>query len=293
MPDAPLDRPSKRGVPVAPALISRFALTGKVAAVTGSGSGIGRAVAQALTAAGAVVVGFDRDVEAGQEVAAELARTGGDAPFICCDMGSVDAIDSAFKRLDECAGRVDILVNNAAVGSHTPPERLSPTEWQRVLDVGLTGYVFAAQAAGRRMIHQGDGGAIVNMSSIAGSTALGRGNCAYSVTKGAVNQLTRELAVEWAPHGIRVNAVQPCQVRTDGLQRLLDDPHSDHDGLIAQFVRGIPLGRLAEPEDIADVVLFLVSSAARFVTGVVMPVDGGNLALNPGGTVGVDRCTTT
>lgn len=255
--------------------------------VTGSGSGIGRAVAHALAAAGAAVIGLDRDAEAGRRVAAEVSSAGSEAPFICCDMGSPDMIESAFDRLDESTGRVDILVNNAAVGSHTPPALLSRSEWERVVGVGLTGYVFAAQAAGRRMIRQGDGGAIVNMGSIAGSTALGRGNFAYSVTKGAVNQLTRELAVEWAPHRIRVNAVQPCQVRTGGLQGLVDDPQFDDEALIAQFLRGIPLGRLAEPEDIADAVLFLVSPAARFVTGVVLPVDGGNLALNPGGTVGV------
>jgi NAD(P)-dependent dehydrogenase (short-subunit alcohol dehydrogenase family) len=151
--------------------------------------------------------------------------------------------------------------------------------------VNVTGCFLCAQAAGRRMIARGEGGAIINMSSIAGSSALGRGNFAYSVSKGAVNQFTRELAIEWAPYRIRVNAIQPCQVLTPALQSLIDDPQFDSDSLVATFLRGIPLGRLAQPEDIAAAALFLASDAASMITGALLPVDGGNLAMNAGGTV--------
>jgi NAD(P)-dependent dehydrogenase (short-subunit alcohol dehydrogenase family) len=136
------------------------------------------------------------------------------------------------------------------------------------------------------MIERGQSGAIVNLSSIGASAALGRGNFAYSVSKGAVNQFTRELAIEWAPFGIRVNAIQPCQVRTPGLQALIDDPQFDSKTLLATWLRGIPLGRLAEPGDVAAAALFLASDAASMITGVTLPVDGGNLALNAGGTIG-------
>ena len=155
--------------------------------------------------------------------------------------------------------------------------------------VSITGYAMAAREAGRAMIRQGRGGSIVNVSSIAGLSALGRGNFAYSVAKAGVNQLTRELAVEWAGHGIRVNAVAPCQVRTAGIGSLLADQRFDAGAVEQRFIRGIPLGRLAEPGEIADVIHFLASDAARFVTGVVLPVDGGNTALNAGGTPGPGR----
>lgn len=133
------------------------------------------------------------------------------------------------------------------------------------------------------MIAGGKGGSIVNFSSIAGNNALGLGNYSYSVSKGAINQLTRELAIEWGRYGIRVNAVQPCQFLTPGVQAWLDNPATDTTALHQHLLGGIPLGRLGEVDDIVGPVLFLLSDAAAMVTGTVLPVDGGNLAMNAGG----------
>ena len=152
-----------------------------------------------------------------------------------------------------------------------------------MLATGVTASFLCAQEAGRRMIAAGRGGSIVNISSIAGATALGRGNLSHSVNKGAVHQLTRELAVEWAKHGIRVNAILPCQVLTEGFRAWLDSPGFDP-ALMDRFLTGIPMNRLAEPEDIVGPTVFLASDAAAMVTGTLLPVDGGNLALNAGGS---------
>lgn len=268
------------------ATASRWSLADRVVVITGFGAGIGRATAAVCAEAGARIVGLEIDSGRGEAAADELRAAGADARFVPCDTGDPDAIVRAFGTVRDSGLEVDVLVNNAGAGSHTRPEDIELAEWQHVLDVSITGYAFAAREAGRAMIAHGRGGSIVNVSSIAGLSALGRGNLAYSVAKGGVNQLTRELAVEWAAHGIRVNAVAPCQVRTEGIGSLLADERFDGGAVLARFVRGIPLGRLAEPRDVADVIRFLASDAAGFVTGVVIPVDGGNTALNSGGTIG-------
>jgi NAD(P)-dependent dehydrogenase (short-subunit alcohol dehydrogenase family) len=262
-----------------------FPLAGRTALVTGWASGIGRAIALAFADAGAEVAGFDLSPERGEQTAAEVTARGHRSLHVSCDVSDPAAVEAAFGLVDRHFDRLDILVNDAFAGSHSHPADINYDEWQRVLDVNITGYFLCAQAAGKRMIARGEGGAIVNLSSIGGSSALGRGNFAYSVSKGAVNQFTRELAIEWAPYGIRVNAIQPCQVRTPALQGLIDDPQFDSDTLVATFLRGIPLGRLAEPTDVAAAALFLASDAAAMITGVLLPVDGGNLAMNAGGTV--------
>ena len=250
-----------------------------VAVVTGAGSGIGRAIAASLAEQGYRLALLDVDSERARETA-ELVQ--GAVAVFDCDVADEKRVADAFSKIDGQFGRVDLLVNNAVVPvPRVHPQDLALADWQRTLDVNLTGYFLCAQAAGRRMIAAGRGGSIVNISSINGSSALGRGNLAYSITKGGVNMLTRELAVEWAPHGIRVNAVQPCQTRTPKLVEALEGSPAGAEDML----RGIPLGRFAEPDEIAAAVVFLASPEASMITGALLPVDGGNLAFNAGGTV--------
>jgi NAD(P)-dependent dehydrogenase (short-subunit alcohol dehydrogenase family) len=262
-----------------------FDLSGRVAVVTGGGAngGNGHAAALALAEHGADLLVCDRDEAGAVETAREVEALGRRCVWTTTDIGDPIQIREMFARLDRDFGRVDILVNNVADGQRSRPEELGLADWQRVMRVILDGTFLCSQEAGRRMIARGRGGSIVNISSIAGSSALGRGNFVYSVAKGGINQFTRELAVEWSPHGIRVNAIQPAQILTPAVKRMFDDPRLDPRSLEERLLRGIPLGRLGQPEDVAKGVLFLASDAAAWITGIMLPVDGGNLALNGGG----------
>ena len=258
--------------------------SGRVALVTAAGSGIGLACAVELARAGADLFICDIDESLLPDAVAAIEATGRRAVAVPCDLGDDTAIAALFVAFDAAYPRLDILVNNVGIGARHRPEELPLDAWRKVVRVNLEGTWLCTQEAGRRMIAAGRGGSIVSISSIAGSTALGRGNFVYSVTKGGIIQLTRELAVEWAPHNIRVNAVQPAQTMTGAMAAMLQDPRLDPATLTARFVRGIPLDRIGEPEDIARAVLFLASDGASFITGHTLPVDGGNLALNAGGS---------
>ncbi|GAB4555192.1 MAG: SDR family NAD(P)-dependent oxidoreductase [Anaerolineae bacterium] len=257
--------------------------SGRVAVVTGAASGIGRATALGLADYGANIVCADINLAGAEETAQTIHDLGQRGIAVQCDVSKPNEVAALFEAVDQEYGQVDVLINDPAVVAKSKPEDLSLEDWQRVMDVSITGYFLCAQAAGRRMIRRGAGGSIVNISSIAGSSALGRGNFAYSTAKGAVNQFTRELAIEWARHKIRVNAVQPCQVMTPIVRKWFDDPKTDLNSLLPRLLSGIPLGRLAEAEDIANAVIFLASDAAAMITGAILPVDGGNLAYNAGG----------
>lgn len=263
-----------------------FDLTGRVAVVTGAGGALGHAICVGLAQAGADIALLDitdESLDASRRAVAALGRR---SVAVRCDVGVEIDIDRAFAVVDETFGRVDVLVNNAAAPlERHRPEGFPLDAWDRTLRVDLTGYFLCARAAGRRMIAQGSGGSVVNVSSIAGATALGRGNFAYSVAKGGINQLTRELAIEWAAHGIRVNAVLPAQFRNAGWAAVEADPSSANRGLLRRVTDGIPLGRLGEAHEIVGPVVFLAADASSMVTGALLPVDGGNLALNAGGSV--------
>lgn len=260
-------------------------LAGKTIVITGSAQGIGRAVSVAAARSGMRVIGLDVQSEAGESTAQLVREIGAEAWFYPCDVSDTVRLEQIFDSMEIEVGPIDVLVNNAARVTHTAPEDLSAAEWAQIVGVNLTGMIFSAQYAGRSMIRAGKGGSIINLSSIGGIAALGRGNFAYSVTKAGIIGMTHELAAEWAGFHIRVNAVAPSQVHTEGFQLLMDDADIVGGDIASAAVAGIPLGRLAEAEDIASAVLFLAGPGASFITGVTLPVDGGSLALHAGGSL--------
>ncbi len=259
--------------------------TDQHAFVTGGGTGLGRAICLRLSSLGAKVTAFDIDESAAAGTVKLIEDSGGAAVALIGDVADRDAVAEAFTRATSAFGPPDVLVNNAGINPHVPSRELTPDDWSRIAGVNLAGYLWCAQQLAAELIPAGRAGAIVNVSSIGGSTSLGRGNIAYGMTKGGVDQLTRELAIAWAPYGIRVNAVAPCQIATDGLRALSTRPSAEG-RLLDTFLRGIPLGRLVEPAEVAAAIAFLASGAAAMITGTVLPVDGGNLAFNAGGTIG-------
>ncbi len=245
-----------------------FQVTGKVALVTGAARGIGRACAIALARAGAdVALGF-RDRDAGGDVADAVRALGRRALPLQMDVTRRAEIASAVAEARRTFGRIDILVNNAGIGPPNPAESVSEEDFDATLAVNLKGTFFVSQEVGRLMIGAG-GGRIVNLSSQAGFAALPT-ESVYCMTKAAIAHLTKCLAVEWAPHGINVNAVAPTFIRTPGTVKWLADEAFRRD-LLAR----IPLGRVGEPPDVAAAVVFLASPASSMITGATLLIDGG------------------
>lgn len=265
---------------------SRFDLTGKLAIVTGGAGGIGTATTRLLARHGATVLITDVNQTAIDTALAAFEAENLKVFGFNTDVSDEIATVKFFDEAEKLHGTADILVNNAYQGIHSPPHLTPLSEWERVLKTSITSYFLYAREFAKRLIAAKRTGQLVNISSIAGSSGIGRGNFAYSAAKGGVNQLTRELAIEWARSGIRVNAIQPCSVNTPGWRKWIESEGERGQALIENLLRGIPLGRVAEPEDIASAVHFLVSDASAMITGVVLPVDGGNLVFNAGGTLG-------
>lgn len=249
-----------------------FNLSGRVALVTGGSRGIGRAIAMLLARHGAAIVVSSRKLAGCDAVASEIRAAGGKASALACHMGDVDQIVAAFRAIDARHGRIDILINNAATNPYFGPAvDMEIAAFQKTVDVNFRGFYFASIEAGRRMIGQGKG-AIVNIASVNAFRPMD-GQVVYSMTKAAIINMTQGLAREWGRSGVRVNALAPGLVETKFAAAVHGDTKRR---AIAEGLT--PLGRIAQPEEIAGAALYLVSDAASFTTGSCLTVDGGWLA---------------
>ncbi len=251
-----------------------FDLSGKVAIVTGGGSGIGRQMAEGLAEAGAGLVLCSRKAERCEHAAAELRQLGVRALGLGCDVRDPEQVKAVVHRTRHEFGSVDVLVNNAGTVWGAAPEDMPLEGWQKVVDVNLTGVFLFAQAAGRVMIERGGGGSIINIASVSGLQGAPPevvNTVVYHATKGGVIAFTRDLAWKWARHGIRVNAIAPGWFPS-GMSKFVLDRQGE------ELTRRIPLGRLGGPEDLKGAAVFLASRASSYVTGHTLVVDGGQSA---------------
>jgi gluconate 5-dehydrogenase len=260
--------------------MNMFDLTDRVAIVTGTGSGMGRAMATAFAEAGANLVLLDINAERNEETAHTISQMGRRALPMICDVSKYDELDRAYERLDKEFGRVDVLGNVAGNGIQKAAEEIRMDEFSGVFQSLVFGRYYSTQQAGRRMLKQGKG-SIMSIGSIAGVSSLARQQSAYGMAMASVIHMTKELSTEWSGRGVRVNCILPAQVL------------SQHNGLLARierepvlretFLHGIPIGRLGQSDDIKGLALWLASDASSWITGAIIPMDGGNLAMNAGG----------
>jgi len=257
-----------------------FDLSGRMAVVSGAASGMGRAMSIALAEAGADLVLVDRNTGGTEDTASVIQKLGRRAVVVNCDVSEPEQIRRMFVQIDRDFGRVDFLGNVAGDGVLGRPEEITLEAVEQTWRNLVFGRFCCCQEAGRRMLAAGRG-SIVNIGSLASVSALGRGHVAYSMAMGAVAQMTRELSTEWSGRGVRVNAILPAQVINPGMdRRMRADP-----ALREVWLSGIPCGRFGEPNDIKGIAVLLASDASSWITGALIPMDGGNLAMNAGGSI--------
>lgn len=244
-----------------------FRLDDQVALVTGASRGIGRDLAKALASAGARVAVAARDLSSLEQLVSEIEDEGGSALAVELDVRDVGQIGSAFEKVRGHFGSLDVLVNNAGLGSNQPAEEVTESDWDEMMAVNLRGLFFCCQAAGRIMLDQGRG-RIINMGSQAGVVGI-RDHAVYSASKGGVNLLTKVLALEWSSRGVTVNAVAPTFIYTPGTAERLDQPD-----YLKDVLSRLPIGRVGTTTDVAAAVIYLASPAGAMVSGHVLVVDG-------------------
>lgn len=248
-----------------------FSLQGRVAVVTGAAGGLGAPIAEGLAGAGAFVVCADSAEAPNQALSGRLGAERAEA--VTVDVRDEASVQALAERAAAISGTIDVLVTCAGIGGRGAAARYDDGTWHDVIAVNLTGAFRTCRAVGRRMIVQPSGGSIVNVASVVGSVGFA-GSVGYQASKGGVIQMTRTLAVEWAPHDVRVNAVSPGHVATPLVRRQWEvEPE-----LKAYFESRTPLGRLAEPVDMVGAAVFLAGPASAMVTGQILAVDGGYTA---------------
>jgi NAD(P)-dependent dehydrogenase (short-subunit alcohol dehydrogenase family) len=245
----------------------------RVALLTGAARGIGKGVAAQLIADGFAVVIGDVRGEAAQETAQEFVQAGAHAAAAAIDVTDPAACAAAVQTALDTFGRIDVLVNSAGISAPKDTLEVTPEEWRRMIEIQLNGAFFTAQAVGRALVAQGRGGSIVLISSINAEAAFPR-RAAYASAKAGVAMLVKTLAIEWAAHDIRVNAIGPSHTETEMTRANIEKGNID----VASIQRRIPLGRLASVQDVANAVSFLCSDRATYITGQSLYVDGGYLA---------------
>jgi gluconate 5-dehydrogenase len=248
-----------------------FRLDNQTAIVVGGAGGLGAAIARGLAEAGAAVAVADANAGGAKQVADGLLAAGRRALAVAVDVADAGSVEAMAGEVESRLGPVDVLVNSAGITHRSPAAEFPEAQWHRVIAVNLTGVFLASQAVGRRMIARRRG-RVINIASIAGELGL-PGTIAYSASKGGVVQLTRALAVEWAPHNVRVNAIAPSWFSTNIGDLIHREPDYE-----ARAMRRVPMGRMGQPDELVGAALYLASDASAMVTGHILAVDGGTLA---------------
>jgi len=257
----------------APAVRALLDFSGQVVVVTGAGSGVGSGIATRFAEAGAAVAVHYRRSETGAlALQKTIAGRGGKAITVQADLGRKAGVETLIAKTVQAFGRLDVLINNAGTYPVSPLLEMAEEEWDQVLEANLRSVHLCTQAAARQMIRQGTGGAIVNIASISAEQP-GAGHSHYNAAKAAVVMHTRTAAQELGRQGVRVNAVSPGVIWREGIEQAWPEG-------VARYLKVVPLGRLGQPDNVADACLFLASPAARWITGANLVVDGGVLACN-------------